>query len=88
MGNRPVTQPRVSLTEYAATNPAPVSGPIAWLPNLPEWPAIRTAWETGTVTGTQIRDWLINECGYPADMVTYARVGGYLSKNHPRRTNG
>ena len=83
-----MTEPRVSLSDYAATNPDTTAGPIAWLPSLPEWEAIRTAWESGTVSATQIRGWLINECGYPTTVATYARVGGYLSKHYPRRVNG
>lgn len=83
-----MTRPRVSLNDYATTNPDTCPGPLAWLPSLPEWEAILTAWETGTASATQIRGWLINECGYPATTATYARVGGYLSKHHPRRVNG
>lgn len=77
---------RVSLADYARTNPDKPSGPAAWLPTLPEWPAILTAWDNGTATASQIRSWLIHECNYPTAAATYARVAGYLYKHHPRRT--
>jgi hypothetical protein len=83
-----MTAQRVSLTDYANTHPDLASGPNAWLPNIPEWPTIRTAWEAGTVSASQIRQWLIRECDYPAHVATYARTAGYLYKHHPRRGHG
>lgn len=83
-----MTRARTSLGDYIATNPASAAGPRAWLPSLPEWDAILSAWNDGTATGAQIRGWLIHECGYPLAQVTHARVAGYLSKHYPRRTNG
>jgi hypothetical protein len=83
-----MTKARVSLSDYAATHTTSAAGPTAWLPSLPEWDAILHAWETNTASGAQIRSWLIHECGYPMETVTHARVAGYLSKHHPRRTNG
>lgn len=83
-----MTVQRVSLTDYASAHPDTVSGPTAWLPTLPEWSTILTAWEAGAASASQIRQWLIHECHYPPHVATYARVAGYLYKHHPRRGNG
>lgn len=79
---------KVSLVEFAKANPQYTTGTTAWITMLPEWEAIRDAWVTGAATGTQIREWLIKECGYPESEVTYARTGGYLSKTFPRTRRG
>jgi hypothetical protein len=80
--------PRVTLSDYVAAHPTSPTGPRAWLTTLPEWPTILEAWESGIATAGQIRGWLINECGYSPLEVTFAKVGGYLTKHHPRRVNG
>ncbi len=77
---------KVSLTEFADKHPR--YRRESWITTLPEWPAILEAWQTGTVNSTQIREWLVRECGYPADQVTYSRTGGYLSKEYPRNRRG
>lgn len=77
---------KVSLTEFVAANPRYQKA--AWITSLDEWPAILEAWQTGTANGAQIRRWLVEECGYPEADVTYARTGGYLSKEYPRSRRG
>lgn len=78
-------KPRMSLAEYVAANPPSQLG--AWLPSIPEFDAIKEAWLAGTVTQTQIRRWLLDECGYDENVATVARIA-WLSKYQSRRARG
>jgi hypothetical protein len=80
-----VTDPKPNLADYATTRPYR-TGPPPWIESLPEWPEIHEAWASGKATQPQIRDWLIDVRGYPAEQVTRTRIA-HLSKAYPRRHN-
>lgn len=81
-----MTEQRRSLEEFVTANPNPPRIQ-AWLPNIPEFDAIKQAWLAGTATQSQIRQWLIQECGYTDEQATVARIA-WLSKYQPRRPYG
>lgn len=51
----------------------------AWITTLPEWPEILEGWKQGKGEAT-IRRWLVVECGYDPEVVSYGRVH-YLSRS-------
>lgn len=73
---------RKALTAFAAEFPANRPGLTAWIESIAEWPEVLAGWQAGVTKG-QIRQWLIDECGYDATIVTPARLD-HLSKNHAR----
>lgn len=75
---------RKPLAEFAKGSRKIVHG--NWIESIPEWPEVLAAHKAG-VSQTTIRRWLLDECGYPADECTTARVN-WLSKGHPRRPRG
>lgn len=78
---------KLSLDEFAVANPPATTGYEAWITTIPEWPEIRDAWQAGKVTQAQIRQWLVEERGYPHELATRNRVA-YLSKQYPRARRG
>jgi hypothetical protein len=78
---------KASLTDYALANPPASTGYEAWITTIPEWEEIRIAWESGTVSASQIRRWLIEERGYPHELATRNKIA-HLSKQFPRTRRG
>ena len=76
---------RRSLSEFVSDRPTRVV-PLPWLETIPEWEAILEGWQNG-FTQSQIRAWLIEECGYSSDDATPARMA-HLSKKFSRFTRG
>jgi len=57
----------------------------AWLTTIPEHEHIVEVWNEGTITATQIRRWLLEDCGYdPAVVTTSTAIAYYLNRYHPR----
>jgi len=77
---------KVSLTEFAAANPARTPGFGAWIESIPEFPEVLAGWQAG-ISQSQIRRWLIEERGYDATLATRNKLG-HLSKQYPRTTRG
>ena len=75
-----------TLDEFAAANPRPRTGYAAWVESIPEWPDVKAGWEKG-YTQAQIRNWLIEACGYSPDVATRTRLA-HLSKWYPRSKRG
>lgn len=74
---------RKSLTEFAKAN-RQKPGIVAWLETIPEWEECCKGWDAG-LSRTQVRLWLIEECGYSAEDATVSRMA-HLSKNRTRGT--
>ena len=79
-----MVEKRQSLTEFAKNNRAK-PGIVAWLETIPEWEECCKGWESG-LTRTQVRSWLIEECGYLPTDATVSRMA-HLSKTRPRGTS-
>ena len=71
-----------SLADYAASNPLERSA-HSWLTTIPEHDEVVAAWGNGVAAGV-IRKWLVEQKGYPPEIVTETRVGGFLRRVHPR----
>lgn len=72
-----------SLTDFAQETYQRTTGFPAWLPSIPEWDEVLSAWQAGTVTESAIRRWLIEERGYSPALATRNKVS-YLPRNYPR----
>ena len=77
---------KASLTDFAAKNPVNSPGFGAWIESIPEFPEVLAGWRAG-ISQSQIRRWLIEECGYEATLATRNRLA-HLSKQYPRTTRG
>lgn len=80
-----MTTERKPLVDFANEMPTRV-GPLPWLETIPEWDEVLTGWRSG-LTQSQIREWLIVECGYTPEQVTPSRMA-HLSKKHKRFSRG
>jgi hypothetical protein len=74
-----------SLSDFVSARPTHV-GPRPWIETIPEWPTILEGWNSG-YTQSQIRAWLVEECGYAPEVVTTSRVA-HLSKKYSRFRSG
>ena len=70
-----------SFDEYAADKQSTVVSK-AWLTTIAEYEQVVAAWRKGA-SGTLIRRWLRDECGY-GDKVTESKVDGFLYGRFPR----
>lgn len=70
-----------TLVEFSKANPNPHGGKC-WVCTLPEKNEIDEALRTGQSQPVQIREWLINECGYGSDVCTSTRIAGHVQRRH------
>lgn len=71
-----------SFDEYAKSQEPSHRGNVAWLDTIPEYDEVVAAWRAGA-SGTLIRRWLRDECGY-GQAVTETKVDGLLYARFPR----
>ncbi len=69
-----------SLVEYAKENPSR-HGKSCWVCELPEAEEINIGIRNGLYP-TQIREWLINECGYNKDICSAAKLNCHKQRGH------
>ncbi len=69
-----------SLVEYAKENPAK-RGAICWACGIPEAEEVNSGLRSGLYP-TQIREWLVNECGYDVNVCTVAKIHMHKQKGH------
>lgn len=70
-------KPSVSLETFAKNSRRGKSGVPCWLCSIPE----RRVVEEGKAKGTTymlIRDWLVSECGYDPEIVTFHKIKGHF----------
>lgn len=75
--------PKPSLQDFASTRRAP--GPACWACGLKEAAEIAAAYQGGVAGTAAIRAWLVEVCGYPANVATVCRVSHHLRNHVPRK---